>query len=504
MSGLSYTYVRNTELSHLRNLARDAVNLSNRNQELEERLRTQRYENQNRIQHLERTAQDLEDRLNHQVATASKERQQLRSQLRKTVADTNAALADMANRNKQALNKQEQNFRSALLAQKKDAARALKESHDQLQAEMRATANTLNARINETNAGLKDVNDTLSRMVSDNRSLLEQAQELGGTAETILDAATQLRLDLLLPGRRKKAADLLATAQANIATAETNSANSSVARLTASQAAQGALQLYQDAMHAEQVWQQAWQQAARSLDAAEVQLEACRHYKLPIRFEDGSEQVYDVDGTLWSGGDLQQLSDRLRALRDQLNHADATLTASQLDDLCEAGAQLAHEAVESAQFSVAAFDSSQDRADWAGDIADEIAPQLGLQVQSHGYQGGDMRATHHLCLKNPTTGLQVAVTQIPELRNGELQNRIEAEVLDYGTLHNPAEGDIIARNILNAIKGMDDDPDAAAVCTVSTHESCNDHPTRTAVDVQHEIDKPVAAEELLTPAHTPL
>ena len=511
MSGRSYTYISNNELADLRRRARDAVRLSGRNADLanqNKRLKNQmealRTDNRERIRNLQNTAARLESSMNAMGAAASKERQALREQLRKTVQDTNAALKDMADKNKQALDKQEQNFRNALERQAKDTASAIKESHDQLREEMSAAVTSLNTRIDTVNGELAKHDALLADMAKNNASLLEQAREFSDTADAILEAASTLNLELLLPGRSRTVQDQLNQAKGEIALADKNPANSSVARRTSRQAVQSALQLYQDAMHAEQERQQARLQAARSLSAAEVQLDACRHYKLPVEFEDGSKEIYDVDSMHWSNGDMQQLTERLTALREQLNRKDDALTAQQLENICEAGAQLTREAVETAQFSINAFISSQDRADCAADIVGEpdtayegIARDYGLvEVTSHGYQDGDMRAAHHLCLRNPVTGLQVAVTQLPVIRDREVQNRIEAEVLDYGTLRNPAEGDRVAAQILAALNGS-----ATSVYTVSDHNTCGNHPARTASDVRREMETEVNVEDLPRPDH---
>lgn len=497
MSGVSYTYttVSRTELERLRKRAQDSVNLANLNSELAAMLHSVQTDTQTRIRDLTRIADNLEHQLDVQSAATSKERQQLRDQIKRTVEQTNAALSDMAAKNEQALNDQAQHFTTALLRQKEDTAHAIKESHDQLQAEMNAAVNDLNSRIDATNSHLDSIDHQLSTMAGNNSSLLDQAREFSDSASTILSAASQLRLDLLLPGRHAQAQQTLAEANSNIALADKNPANASVARLTASQAAKEALQLYQDAMHAEQMWQQAWQQAAQSLNAAEAQIEACRHYKLPIEFEDGTTTTYNVESDHWTNGDLAQLSERLAALKDQLRHADNNLTANSLDHLREAGIQLTHEAVENADFALEALYASQDRVEYAADLLDTVAAKYGLQVQSHGYQGNDTRGMHYLCLKNPVTGLQVAVTQTPTLENGQLANRVQAEILDYGTT-NPAASDQLTKQILEDL-GIE-----APVHTASSHTDCNDQPHHTASALQREWQKPLTEADCPKPEHT--
>ena len=497
MSGRSYAYttISRAELERLRKQAHDAVNLANLNSELAAMLHSVQTDTQARIGNLTHIAENLEHELDVQSAAASKERQQLRDQIKRTVEQTNAALSDMAAKNEQALNGQAQRFTTALRRQKEDTAHAIKESHDQLQAEMNAAVNDLNSRIDSTNSHLDSIDHQLNTMAGNNSSLLEQAREFSDSANTILSTASQLRLDLLLPGRQAQAQQTLAEAHSNIALAEKNPANASVARLTASQAAKEALQLYQDAMHAEQMWQQAWQQAAQSLNAAEAQIEACRHFKLPVEFEDGTTTTYSVECDRWTNGDLAQLSERLAALKNQLRHAENNLTADSLDHLREAGIQLTHEAMESAEFALEALYASQDRVEYAADLVDNVAAKYGLQVQSHGYQGNDNRGLHYLCLKNPVTGLQVAVTQTPTLENGQLANRVQAEILDYGNT-NPAASDQLADQLPRDL-GIE-----APVHTVSSHTDCNDRPHNNAASLQREWQKPLAAADCPKPAHT--
>lgn len=497
MSGRSYTYttISRVELERLRKQAQDAVNLARHSSDLESLLYRVQHDNQANIRHLEQVASNLEHQLNVQSAAASKERQQLRSQIRQTVQQTNAALSDMAVKTEHALEDQAQHFSTALRQQKEDTAHAIKESHDQLQAEMNAAVNDLNSRIDATNLHLDSIDHQLNTMAGNNSSLLDQAREFSDSANAILAAASQLRLDLLLPGRRAQAQQTLAEANANIALADKNPANSSVARLTASQAAKDALQLYQDAMHAEQMWQQAWQQAAQSLNTAEAQIEACRHYKLPIEFEDGTTTTYNVESDHWTNGDLAQLSERLAALKDQLRHAENNLTADSLDHLREAGIQLTHEAAENADFALEALYASQDRVEYAADLLETVADKYGLQVQSHGYQGNDTRGMHYLCLKNPVTGLQVAVTQMPTLENGQLANRVQAEILDYGNT-NPEASDQLTKQILEDL-GIE-----TPVHTASSHTDCNDRPSHTASALQREWQKPLAATDCPKPTHT--
>lgn len=493
MSGRSYAYttISRAELERLRKQARDAVSLA----DLESLLYQTQHDNQANIRRLEQVSRGLEHQLNVQSAAASKERQQLHDQIRQTVLRTNAALSDMAAKTEHALEDQAQHFSAALRQQKEDTAHAIKESHDQLQAEMNAAVNDLNRRIDETNSHLDSIDHQLNTMAGNNSSLLDQAREFSDSANAILAAASQLRLDLLLPGRRAQTQQTLAEANANIALADKNPANSSVARLTASQAAKDALQLYQDAMHAEQLWQQAWQQAAQSLNAAEAQIEACRHYKLPIEFEDGTTTTYNVESDHWTSGDLAQLSERLAALKDQLRHAENNLTSDSLDHLREAGVQLTHETVENAEFALEAFFSSQDRVEYAADLVDNVAAKYGLQVQSHGYQGNDNRGLHYLCLKNPVTGLQVAVTQTPTLENGQLANRVQAEILDYGST-NPATSDQLTDQLLRDL-GIE-----APVHTVSSHTDCNDRPHNNAASLQREWQKPLTVADCPKPEHT--
>lgn len=460
MSGRKTTYIRvpEGELARLRREAARASSLSACNdalQRLAARSDEQLRQSRERAEQLGRDIRSLSRTLESRTAAASRERAQLRAQLQSAVEETGRALEESAARNRQALEAQDRNFRSALTEQRAETLRALRESEQRMDSALRAAAGDLQRQIGAVNGRL----DRAERQAAENArrvgilfdsdaALLELAREYADTARTAAeDTAQRFRLELLLPGRLAQVRERVEQAERDIGDASDRfPTNAPVARLSARQAAEAALQLREDAVQAEAAWQAALQQANAALSAAQAQIEACRRVRFP-------ESTAEVDVDRWSDGDLTRLNARLAGLRKRVQ-APQSLSLSDLGGLRQAGEQLTREAQESAEFAVLAFGASQDRADAAQDVADSLRDALGLAIVSRGYRGGDDRGAHRIHLRNARTGFEMVVTQYPERdENGALRNRLESDILDYGT-NNEEEGDRVAAQALRQLSGL--------------------------------------------------
>lgn len=460
MSGrkTTYTSISVDELIRLRRQACQASSLSQCNQALQqlaERSEQLMRQQQSRIDSLNSTINGLNRTIASQDAAASRERQQLRTQLQTTIQNTNQALQQMAARSQQQMQELSQQFRQDLAAHRTDTARAIEESNRRMDQALQSAVSSLESQIGTVSSRMdrmeQDLADSARRvgiLFNSNASLLELAREYADVARTIADdTARNFRTELLLPGRLEQVQELLRTADQDIRDADGKfPTNAPVARQSARTAATAAMQLHEDMVRAEQAWQARYQAAVQALNAAEAQIEACRRIRFP-----GETAEIDVDR--WSNGDLSALSTRQSALRGQLNNADG-LSVEALYGIRQAGAQLASEVLETSEFAAIAFGASQDRADVAQDVADSMRESLGLMIVDHGFQSGDQRAAHRIHLKNPHTGFEMVVTQYPETGpDGVVGNRLESDILDYGT-NNEQEGDRIAYQALSALSGL--------------------------------------------------
>ena len=463
MSGrkTSYTRISVDELARLRRQANSAATLAGSNRAMEALARSTdafMRQQQDRINQLNDTIDSLNRTVSNQNAAASKECQQLRAQLQATIRNTNQALQEMAARNQQELNTLNREFQQGLARNQADTIRMIDESNRRMEQALTTAVSSLeqeigsvSSRMNQVERELEETARQLGIMVHSDAALLEMAREYADTARLLNDdSANSFRTELLLPGRLAAARGLLRQADQDIADAAGDlPTNASVARQNARAAVEEALRLHEDLVRAEQVWQAHYQAAQQALNTAEAQRVASSRLQL-----DNDGQPLEVDVDHWSNGDLSALDDRIAALRQQLEQADG-LSLSDLDGIRQAGVQVAHEILEASEFATVAFYASQDRADIAQDVADHMWDALALAIQSDGYQGDDQRGAHRIHLKNPDTGFEMVVTQIPELdENGGLGNRLESDILDYGT-NNRQEGDRIAYEALQALADLD-------------------------------------------------
>lgn len=440
----SYTTVTTSELRRLRQQASRAASLEQSVSAMNRLAdRTQTYLNQQerRIDGLNRTITSLNHRLETQTAAMTKERQQVREEMRRIVQDTNTALRQMNEDHRHDMETLDNRFRQSLQEEHQETVRMLEASQQQMTDALNQAVTQLETSIGTVSHRVDAVENSLHDIVQSDAALLEFARGYLDTAADLnSDTAEHFRTELLLPGRLAEAQAAADHAREEIQTAEKYPTNASVARQSAREAAEAALRLHQDIVVAEQAWQASLAEASRAAAAAEAQCTACQTVNFP-----DTDVAVEVDR--WSNGTLQTLQTRTQAITAQLNNPDS-LTAEQLDDLHDAAAQITAEAVDAAAFAVIAFSASQDRADVAQDLFDELHDRLGLQCAFDCYEGNDQRAAHRVHLKNPETGFEMVITQTPQTTaDGAICNRLETDILDYGT-NNQTDGDAIAREAL--------------------------------------------------------
>lgn len=441
----TYTFISDTELEELRRRASEASDLRTSNALLN-RLHTR---NQAAIREYENHMNEMNARLNHlnrsmekQDAAAKKEAQALRTQLQETVRASNDRLREMARQNEQNLSRMQSDFTNALVQTRTEFSSAVAATAERLEAKMEENKQQLRRDIDAVRA-------KVDAGIKDQETLLAMASEYASMAQILnRDTKENYRVELLCPGRMQEAVRQFELAQDNIQDARKMPANAATARYAARCAMESALQLHQDAVEAEQEWHLHYQEAKQVLDAASLRMEACRVLEIP---EEGYAPTV-VDVNYWTDGDLARMENRLRGLFDRVEMSDAALR--DLDNIQNAGIQLAREIDDTAVFATEALYCSQDRADIAADIAQTMEDALDLQVVEHCYQGGDWRAAHRIHLKNPDTRFEMVVTQTPE-RNakGQIGNHLESDILCYGT-NNEEVGDRIAKNALEALSAL--------------------------------------------------
>lgn len=205
------------------------------------------------------------------------------------------------------------------------------------------------------------------------------------------------------------------------------------------------MRLNREAAAAEQEWSLHYHAARETADAVSAQLEASATLRL-------AEDNAAVDVDRWTDGDLTALRARLDGIDGELAGAQ-TLTVEALDGLRAAGLQISREIDDASVFAAEAFYASQDRGEIAQDAADQLAA-FGLTLLGHSYQGGDQRGAHRIHLRNNGTRFELVITQTPELlEDGSITNRIESDILNYGSL-NEERGDEIAREVLSSLAGL--------------------------------------------------
>ena len=271
--------------------------------------------------------------------------------------------------------------------------------------------------------------------------------------------------------------------------------NASVARLQARQALERAVQLREEVMYAEQQWNMNYEATRQVLDMTETQIQSRQQVTL-------EEENATVNVNHWTAGDLDNLSNRLANLNGQMNNAQG-LTITELNEIQSAGLQIGREVEDTTVFAAEAFFASQDR----GEIAHDITRQLcdfGLSVIGHSYQGNDQRSAHRLHLRNGVTGFDIVITQTPEVKaDGTIVNRLESDILNYGSL-NQAHGDDIARSVLGSLSGLGFSQ--TPVSTVAGYETSASDRVEVAnfetwrTETEPVIARPNRTEQVKTPA----
>ncbi len=455
----TYSYVSDDELRRLRNQAARATSLAESNRILNQLSRKNDdalADYRRRIAAMDTSMRNLSSAMAAQAASSKREVQAIRSQLQTAVNESNARIQTMARENQQNIANMQSRFTQDLRQTKEEMEQTIQTNNRRIEAAMEqnnrrvATAiENMNTQVSDLSERVGAIDAAVQDMTTGAATLAEMAREYVGTSELLVsDMNENYRPELLLPGRMAELQRLIGLAKDDIRTAESNIMNAPVARASARSAAAAALQLHQDLLQAEQEWNLHYQAARQALAATETQLEASRN--IEISGEYGTARV-DVDH--WSGGDLSSIGRRVGALADCLENAEE-MTIQQLDHVQSAGAQASREIDDTTVFAAEAFYSSQDRADIAADIAENLLENLGLQVAAHSYQGNDQRASHRLHLKNPATGFEMVVTQTPEKdETGRIVNRLESDILNYG-MSNMEAGDEIARGALSALEGL--------------------------------------------------
>ncbi len=463
MSGRKYTTVTigADELARLRRQAAEAASISESTQAMRQLLEADgriMQDQQQRMQDMRTRISSLTSQYEQTFAAATRERQLLHCQLQETIQDTNQALQHMADQTTARLQEiSDQNRRDlqqGLAAAHNETVNLISDQAERtahvlqaLDADLTRQIGTVNGRVDAVERNLEHTAAEVGALLTSNNALLELAREYEETAENLAEAIEQ-RFDLavLLPGRLARVQRTIASARSEIDATGRMPTNAPVARHKAREATEAALQLQEDAIRAENAWQAALTSADEALSIAGAQIDACAH--MTCKDDEG---VTPVDADYWTNGDLGRLRDRLAGLKEQVEHArENRLNAQDLEGLRDAAAQICTEVDECSQFALVAFLASQDRANFAQDIADTMREQLQLEVVSYGYQGKDRRAGFRIHLKNPVTGFEMVVTQYPVSLDGQIANRLESDILDYGT-ENEAAGDDIARRALQSL-----------------------------------------------------
>lgn len=469
MSGRKTTYatISTDELNNLRNQAYQATSLSRTNTNLKQRneiLERWNNTNQNAIREQENRIKTLNDniarmnnRIAEQKAAATKETQELRMQLQKNLEDSNRRIQEEARKNKEKIQEMQQNFSTELMQTKSDLLNTIKLNNENINREIKNLEShieeqmvSINSELDAVESRLGNIEASIDKTKKDNNIMLEMAQEYKRIAKiTLEEIETKHRIDLLPKERQNNCHQATDSCENEIREAQTMPGNSATARHDAKKAYLEVQRLYQDVLKAEQEWELHLGLTRQVIGATRTKLEASKIIKL-------SEED-SVDINHWTDGDLGNLQDRLESLEKQLNTTEILqkLYLEDLDGIKDAGIQITHEVEETTFFGLAAFYASQDRADIAQDIADQLG-ELGLTIEGHSYQGNDQRAAHRLHLKNHTTGFEIVITQTPETKeDGTITNKIESDIIKYGYTNRDSEScHKLASEILSSVSGL--------------------------------------------------
>ena len=363
-----------------------------------------------------------------------------------------------------------------------------------MESEIRNLERRLNEDMHEIQSQLNMIESLVNNAAHNQAVLLEMAHEYGSTADMVIaDIQENYRVEILCPGRLNHVLQVFQSYQSEIKDAERIPENSATARREAPQALEEAFQLREDVIRAEQEWRLHFEATRQMLDVAAAQLEASSEIVLHEDLQDGIDVSVDTD--TWTAGDLTALRERLASLDEQLTNSEE-LDVTGLDRIQSAGMQISREIDDTSMFAVEAFYASQDRVDIAQNIACQLS-DMGLTIVDHSYQGNDQRAAHRLHLRNNVTGFEIVITQTPTIQtNGTIENRLESDIISYGSL-NEEYGDDIAHEVLSSL------PDISRQQTnVSTVPGFENSPSDRTEYVNFQQWRTEHATEVVKPDHT--
>lgn len=506
MSGrkTTYTTISDDELRRIRDQAARATSLQESNRLLNQLSASNELalaEYRNRIQTLNHNIESMNRRIAEQGAATSREAQALRAQLQQTVRESNARIQEESRKNEQNIREMHQSFSEALDQTRLNVAEvldvnnrrienAMRQNNQMMESEIRNLERRLNEDMHEIQSQLNMIESLVNNAAHNQAVLLEMAHEYGSTADMVIaDIQENYRVEILCPGRLNHVLQVFQSYQSEIKDAERIPENSATARREARQALEEAFQLREDVIRAEQEWRLHFEATRQMLDVAAAQLEASSE----IDLHDGIDVSVDTD--TWTAGDLTALRERLDSLDEQLANSEE-LDVTGLDRIQSAGMQISREIDDTSMFAVEAFYASQDRVDIAQNIACQLS-DMGLTIVDHSYQGNDQRAAHRLHLRNNVTGFEIVITQTPTIQtNGTIENRLESDIISYGSL-NEEYGDDIAHEVLSSMADI-----GLQQTIVSTVPGFENSPSDRTEYVNFQQWRTEQATEVVKPDHT--
>lgn len=474
MSGRKTTMVSisDDELRNLRMRAARATSLQESNNllnQLSVKNDAALAEYRNRINSLNGNIDSLNRKLEEQRSAANKETMALRTQLQQTIRESNVRLQELSRQNEARVQELHTNFSNALTRTRSELADALdqtredvanaistnnrrieaamRKNNQQLNSEMRALEERMHTELQDVHSKLDGIDASIQSISQNNNTLLQMAQEYAETTQTLLDEIrNNYRVEILCPGRLQPVVNSFESANREITESSRLPENSATARHAARVALEDAFRLYQDVVIAEQEWQLRYEETRQIINTTMTQLEASRRIEIP----DEDNIVVDVDQ--WADGDLTSIENRVETLENQINNPDM-LNIETLGEMRVASLQISREIDDTSVFAVEAFYASQDRADIAEDIAEQLY-DYGLSVAEVSYCGNDKRSAHRIRLRSDRTGLEIVITQTPVLQpDGSIANNIESDILNYGT-QDAEEAGRIVRDVINSLNNL--------------------------------------------------
>jgi hypothetical protein len=421
MSGEKYKTITESEYNRLR---RDALAATT------ERERAAALERLNaRLAESARAAERANNALNARVSTlnakidaANKTASDVKKELYDTIKATNKALSDQRTTFERELKKTRSDFADVLDRNNRHIEDVIKKNNDALHKE-------INSLRTETKTAVKDLNtkiSTLAEKVGDPHKVTAMAQDHLDVAKELLAEAEKHRHQLLLPGQYDKVAGEVAKAAKNVLLGTKNPAAASAALISGQDAFAAAKQFYDDLLAAENEWNARLAFALDALASAEARIGANKTVT-------AWEEEFDVDH--WTNGGLKKLQDLTTALRRQLEDPAQVnkLSCKDLEDIASSAQLITDDADHILTGALIALECSDERANLAADLAEELAQKAGLeQIKADGYEGNDQRAANMIHLKNGTTEFEVIITLTPDFSNGQCGWRAETSIVNPG------------------------------------------------------------------------